>query len=129
MFYGKVACGACHRIGLRGGTVGPDLTKVGAIRSGRDLLESILVPSATFAQGYDVWAVQTKAGDSYSGIRVQSGDETLTLKDASGAEICFRKDQIASLERSATSLMPEGLLGALGRDEVKNLLAFLQSLK
>jgi putative heme-binding domain-containing protein len=129
LFHGKTACGSCHRVGPQGGTVGPDLTKVGAIRSGRDLVESILIPSATFAQGYDVWVVQTKQGDAFSGIRMPSGDETLTLRDASGAELRFDKDQLARVELSPISIMPEGLLGALHTDEIRDLLAFLQSLK
>ena len=54
VFFGKkAACGACHRVGDEGGSVGPDLTKVGGIRAGRDLLESVVLPSATFAQGYE----------------------------------------------------------------------------
>jgi hypothetical protein len=43
IFYGeKVACSSCHTIGAEGGHVGPDLTGVGAIRSGHDLLEAIV---------------------------------------------------------------------------------------
>src|SRR5439155_26463326 len=56
-FGGKVACSVCHAVGSEGGKVGPDLTKIGAIRSGRDLLESILLPSSTFAQGYDSYQI------------------------------------------------------------------------
>ena len=40
----KAACFTCHAIGYRGGDVGPDLTKVGQIRSERDLLEAIVYP-------------------------------------------------------------------------------------
>ena len=35
----KAACASCHAIGYLGGTVGPDLTHIGKIRSERDLLE------------------------------------------------------------------------------------------
>ena len=38
----KAACNACHAIGYRGGTIGPDLTAIGQIRSERDLLEAIV---------------------------------------------------------------------------------------
>ena len=46
----KAACVACHTIGYVGGHVGPDLSRVGAIRQERDLVESILYPSASFVQ-------------------------------------------------------------------------------
>ena len=52
----------CHRVGDEGGRVGPDLTRIGAIRSGHDLLESILWPSSTFAQGYEPYTVATADG-------------------------------------------------------------------
>src|SRR5262249_7545249 len=43
VFFGKkVACATCHRVAGDGGTVGPDLSKIGVVRSGRDLLESIV---------------------------------------------------------------------------------------
>ncbi len=50
LYFGKATCSTCHRIGNEGGTIGPDLTKVGAIRTARDLVESLVVPSATIAQ-------------------------------------------------------------------------------
>ena len=37
------ACTLCHKIGYRGGQLGPDLTSIGRIRSERDLLEAVLV--------------------------------------------------------------------------------------
>jgi putative heme-binding domain-containing protein len=48
--------------------VGPDLTKIGAIRSGRDLIESIVRPSSTFAQGYESYSLTLKDGSEADGI-------------------------------------------------------------
>ncbi|MDA0282317.1 MAG: hypothetical protein O3B86_03080, partial [Planctomycetota bacterium] len=42
IFFGKTtACASCHTVAGQGGRVGPDLTKIGAIRKQRDLLEAI----------------------------------------------------------------------------------------
>src|SRR6202035_5380914 len=69
VFFGeKVACYQCHTIGNQGGHVGPDLTGVGAIRSGPDLLEAIVFPSASFVPGHEVYIVET-AAERYSGVR------------------------------------------------------------
>jgi putative heme-binding domain-containing protein len=46
----KLACTACHAIGYLGGKVGPDLTRIGAVRAKRDLLEAIAFPSASFVR-------------------------------------------------------------------------------
>jgi putative heme-binding domain-containing protein len=129
IFEQKTACIACHRVGARGGLAGPDLTRIGAIRSGRDLIESIVIPSATFAQGYDTYSVTMRDGETFTGVRVAQPDDTLVLRDASGAEIRIDRGQTLAVERQKLSLMPESLLGALSREEIGDLLAYLQGLK
>ena len=55
VFFGKKgACSSCHTIGIEGGHVGPDLTAVGSVRSGIDILEAIVFPSASFVPGHEV---------------------------------------------------------------------------
>jgi putative heme-binding domain-containing protein len=129
LFFEKVACATCHRVGQQGGLVGPDLTKVGAIRSGRDLIESLVLPSATIAQGYDGYLVTLINGEELAGIRARQLDDALVLRDASGAETHLQPEQVQKMERLKLSLMPEGLLAALSREEIRDLLAYLQSLK
>lgn len=125
----KVACGACHSVGAQGGRVGPDLTKVGAIRAGRDLLESILLPSSTFAQGYEPYLVLTQDGDVVTGLIARQSSDAVTLRDASGGEFQLRRDRIKEMKRAEKSVMPEGLERALSPEEFRDLLAYLQSLK
>ncbi len=128
-FVEKVACAACHRVGTQGGLVGPDLTRIGAIRAGRDLIESIVLPGIAFAQGYDTFRVTLRDNEELTGIRVRQPDESFALRTASGAEVRLLPDQLKSVERMTVSVMPEGLLGALSRDEIRDLFAYLQSLK
>jgi putative membrane-bound dehydrogenase-like protein len=130
VFFGeKVACGACHRIGDEGGFVGPDLTRIGAVRAGADLLESIVWPSSTLAQGYTTHLVATKDGRVLRGVLLSQVAEVLVLREASGAETRVRRDEIEESEATATSLMPEGLVHALSREELRDLLAFLNEKK
>jgi putative heme-binding domain-containing protein len=123
----KVACATCHRLGDAGGLVGPDLTRIGAIRSGYDLLESIFWPSSTFAQGYEPYTAATADGRILEGLIARQDADVLILRDSSGAETRLRRDDIEELRRSETSLMPDGLGRALTRDELRDLLAFLRS--
>jgi putative heme-binding domain-containing protein len=51
------------------------------------------------------------------------------LREASGAETRVRRDEIEESEATATSLMPEGLVHALSREELRDLLAFLNEKK
>jgi putative membrane-bound dehydrogenase-like protein len=128
VFYGaKAACGSCHALGASGGRIGPDLTKIGAVRSGIDILESILWPSATLAQGYEPYSVATADGRIQSGLVAREDADVLVLRDQAGSETRLRRDDIQELRRSETSLMPAGLERQLTRDEFRDLLAFLMA--
>ncbi len=129
LYFGKSTCSTCHTVGKEGGTIGPDLTTVGAIRSGRDLIESLLFPSATIAQKYETYVVVNDDGKIVQGILARQSKETIVLYDASGAELRLRKDGIEQMEVSRRSLMPEGVANVLARDEIRDLLAYLQTLR
>ena len=125
----KVSCMTCHAIGNEGGKIGPDLTRVGAIRSGRDLLESILFPSSTFAQSYEPFVIETKDGDEHSGVLIEQDERHVVLRTVAGIEMNLAKTNVKELRRASLSIMPEGLETALSEHEFRDLLAFLQSLK
>src|SRR5205814_1024918 len=125
IFFGEtVACYHCHTIGKQGGHVGPDLTGVGAIRSGHDILEAIVFPSASFVPGFEIYNVETKT-DTYAGVRGEDTPAAITLVTRPQAEIRIPRKQVVSIKPSSISLMPEGLDESLTRSEFIDLLAFL----
>jgi putative membrane-bound dehydrogenase-like protein len=125
----KAACASCHAIGYVGGQVGPDLTRIGAIRGERDLLESILFPSASFVRSYEPFRLTTKDGRSFNGlIRKDTPDEVVLVVTAD-QEVRFGRDEVASLEPSAVSIMPAGLDQQLTPRELVDLVAFLKACK
>jgi putative heme-binding domain-containing protein len=128
-FSAKSACGTCHAVAGEGGAIGPDLTKVGAIRSGRDLLESILVPSSTFAQGYQTFTITRKDGEELQGMVAREMADGILVRDASGAETPIRREQIREMTPGKVSLMPSGLEQAVTREEFADLLAYLRGLR
>jgi putative heme-binding domain-containing protein len=130
IFFGnKASCSACHAINNKGGGVGPDLGKIGAIRSSRDLLESIAFPSASFARGYEPYVVETKAGKSFNGILARESADAVHLMTTDRTEIRVPRDEIESILPGRVSIMPQGLDTALTRRELQDLLAYLQSLR
>jgi putative heme-binding domain-containing protein len=122
-------CAGCHRIGEHGGLLGPDLTRIGAIRSGGDLLESILYPSSSFAQGYVPYLLTRRDGEEIYGSLVVQGPEGVSLRDGAGVIHRTRPDDIAALDRQQLSSMPAGLEQILSREHLRDLLAYLMSLK
>jgi putative heme-binding domain-containing protein len=129
LFFDKAQCFTCHTVGNLGQNIGPDLTKLGAIRSGRDILESVVLPSATFAQGYDTYVAETTEDESIAGMLGYETADSIVLRTASGAETPVQRNQLKSLTKSRLSLMPEGLVQGLTREEAADLFAFLQDLK
>ena len=127
VFFGRTAaCATCHRMSDEGGRVGPDLTRIGAVRSGHDLLESILWPSSTFAQGYESYTIATADGRVIAGLIAHQDADVVIVRESSGAETRLRRAEIEELRRSQTSLMPEGLAHALTREDLRDLLSFLR---
>ncbi|MDB5355235.1 MAG: putative rane-bound dehydrogenase, partial [Phycisphaerales bacterium] len=125
----KVACVSCHAIGYVGGTVGPDLTKVGQVRSERDLLESIVFPSASFVQSYEPVMVITKDGDNQYGIVRRNDAQEVILINGPTQEIHIPKSNVKELRPGAVSIMPEGLDQQITPQELADLLAFLKATK
>ena len=132
-FNEKLACSTCHTVGQEGGTVGPDLTTIGAIRSGHDLLEAILFPNASFVPGYEpmrITATDPEFGGAvdYAGvIGEQTADSVLLRQNAKDSIRIARKD-IKSMDQAPNSVMPQGLDTGITQDQLLDLLAFLQSL-
>ena len=125
----KASCSACHAVNNRGGGVGPDLGKIGAIRSGRDLLESIVFPSASFARGFETYVVETKAGKTQSGILARESTDAVYLLTTERVEIRIPRDEIETFLPGRVSIMPQGLDTQLTRRELQDLLAYVQSLR
>lgn len=130
VFFGKrAACSTCHAIQSQGGRVGPDLSKIASIRTGRDLLEAVVFPSASFARGYEPFLLRTKDGTILDGLIARETADAIYLFTADRAERRVPRSSIDVLQMGRTSIMPQGLDAALPRDELRDLMAYLVSLK
>ncbi len=126
-------CSRCHRVGILGPAVGPDLTHVARRFSARDILESIVSPSLSVAENYRNSQVITEEGKSYVGRVVTAGDyrsqtlriNTDPLRPSQYQE--FDKRQIAEYRLADTSPMPTGLLDGFTLEEIRDLVAYLTS--
>jgi putative heme-binding domain-containing protein len=123
----KVACYSCHAIGYMGGRIGPDLTRIGQVRSERDLLEAILYPSASFARGYEPVVIKTRSAEVHTGVLRNNDlpDEVVLATERDETRIPRR--DIVDMQPGTVSLMPQGLADQLTRQELADLLAFLKA--
>ena len=123
----KAACILCHKIGYGGGLLGPDLTSIGRIRDPRELLESIMYPSATLVRGYEPVTVNLRGGGSHSGIVRKDAPDEMILATGPDSEVRIGREDIAGLSPGEFSLMPPGMDVIMSPAELADLVAFLKS--
>jgi len=125
----KAACFSCHTVGYIGGKVGPDLTSIGQVRTERDLLESVIYPSASFVRSYEPYIIMTKTDETYSGVLKKDAGDEVVLATGPGAEVRIARADITEMRPGTVSVMPAGLEQQMSKQELADLLAFLKSTK
>jgi putative membrane-bound dehydrogenase-like protein len=125
----KAACSSCHAIGYLGGTIGPDLTHIGKIRTERDLLESIVFPSASFVRSYEPVQITTKKGKVHNGLVRRETPDEVVLATSATEEVRIARQDIDEVQPGKVSIMPAGLDQQLTPQELADLVTFLKACK
>jgi putative heme-binding domain-containing protein len=127
--YLRAGCIACHTVSPDEPPKGPILTAVARIYDRAALTESILKPSAKIAQGFETQWFKTKKGEQIEGFVVREGGDSVDVRIVTGQAVTLEKSDIAERGKRDTSIMPEGLLNAFTPGDLRNLLAWLESLR
>lgn len=128
--YNDTQCIACHRFGNDGGSVGPELTGVGSKYSRRDILESLLEPSKVVSDQFHNTIILKRDGDDVTGrITDENAERVIVLPNMLAPELTIEVpvSEIAKREPSKVSPMPSGLLNNLTKEEILDLLAYLET--
>ncbi len=123
----KLQCLGCHAIAGAGGRVGPGLESLGASAPVDYLVDSLVEPNKAVKEGYHASTVATLDGRIMTGIKVGQTDTALILRDAEDRELVIPLSSIDE-QKSSGSLMPNGLVDALTRAELVDLVRFLSEL-
>jgi putative heme-binding domain-containing protein len=129
LFWNKGACGACHRVGIRGSSVGPDLSRVGRQRSFEYLKNSLLKPDADVTPGYATVTIETRDGRKIVGVERNFDNFSAQLVDLSGKYYSFEREDVLSMKREPRSLMPSTYGQLFTAAEAGDLLAYLSSMR
>ena len=122
-------CASCHRVGDRGGRLGPDLSRVGASRSQATLVREIRTPSEWMPPGFEPVTLVMKDGQK---IRAnKKGEDVFTI------QVMDTRERIQGYQRSAlqdviyekTSLMPVYGPDRLSDADLKDLVGYLSTLR
>ena len=129
IFWNQAGCGACHRVGSRGGRFGPALTRIGRARSTEHLRASLLDPDQDLPRGYYAVEIVTRDDQTIRGIGVGYDDFSAQVRDAAGELHSFFHEEVRSMSREFASLMPDGYGDSLTDEQQRDLLAYLRSLR
>ncbi len=123
-------CAACHRAEALGSAAGPDLSSIGAVSrvSGEQMLESILQPNQNVAPRYESFNIQTADGQTRLAFQLHERGGSHTYIDIGGNTFDVKIDDLVKREPLPVSIMPEGLVSKLTDEEVRDLVAWLQTL-
>jgi putative heme-binding domain-containing protein len=122
-----LSCLKCHSVSRAGGTVGPDLSAVGATSPAEYVVNSILLPDLAIKEQFVTRVIVTADGQVLTGIVVSRDDVRVTLKDAAGKLITIPTADIEE-EAEGKSLMPKGLTKFLTHSEFIDLARFISEL-
>jgi len=125
LFFGKAQCGDCHMMAGRGGFIGTDLSDFAVAHSPLEMREAILHPNEKLLPANEVIRIKTVDGQSMSGLARNEDNFSLQLQGADGAFHLLMKSDIASVERTGRSLMPDDYGTRLMPAELDDLVSYM----
>ena len=123
-------CYKCHRMGIQGGILGPNLTSAGGKFGVRDMLITIVEPSKEVSDQYGATQFLMDDGRVITGRIVNMRDNKLQVMTNMldpAKQTVLDRDGIESARESPTSMMPSGLLDVFTADEIADLIAYLRA--
>jgi putative heme-binding domain-containing protein len=87
---------------------------------------AILDPSIEIREGFGAYICKLKDGQVQMGMLEKQDATGVVLKDLAGQRHSIRQSEIASLDASPVSVMPEGLLQGLSDSNLRDLFSYLR---
>ena len=128
--FASTLCINCHHFGGEGGNVGPDITGAGSRYTLRDLVENIVEPSRVISDQYGTEQLEMKDGGLVVGrVVVEENGKLFVMTSALApdTQTAVNASDIKSRKPFNISMMPPGLINALNKEEMLDLLAYVLS--
>ncbi len=130
--FAAAACQQCHRVNEVGGNVGPDLGRLDAKVTRKQILQSIIEPSKEIKDKFRSYLLVTDDGRQHTGMILQKTPTQIRLATnplgkASHKPVEIPVSSIELTKPLPISLMPEKLLNTLSREEILDLVAYVEA--
>ncbi|MBM3766821.1 MAG: methyltransferase domain-containing protein [Acidobacteria bacterium] len=120
-------CARCHALDGKGGSVGPELSAIGAVRTPVSIRASLLDPNAEIYGDFVTGIVETRAG-RVEGVVLNEDDLSVQLRLTSGEMRSFLKKDVLAVRHEDRSLMPS-FRTKLNEGEIDGIVVYLSSLR
>ena len=127
IFVGKGGCAGCHRVAGDGSGIGPDLTRIGAVRGALELERSLVDPAAEVQANNRFYRVVMRDGTAVTGRLLSHDTFTVQLLDTKEQLRSFMKSDLRE-HGFADSPMPS-FRNTLTPQEIADVVSYLVSLK
>jgi putative heme-binding domain-containing protein len=124
----KRECSGCHHIRDMGYEVGPDLASSPS-RNPEALLTNILDPNRTVDPAFLQYLIIDKSGRTFAGKIVAETATSITLTSGKGVLDTVLRANIDEVVSTGKSLMPEGFERTISKEEMADLITFLNGLE
>ncbi len=130
IMYAAALCGTCHRMGMTGGNIGPDLTRISSRFSRHEILAAIDSPSEEISDQYEAAVFTLRNNTAVIGRVLREENDQIFINQNPYdlyQEIGIETSEVLLREVSPVSIMPSRLLDRLNEEEVADLMAYLLS--
>jgi putative heme-binding domain-containing protein len=122
-------CASCHRVGGRGGVLGPDLARVGVARTRAALIRQIRGGAEDIRPGYTPVTVTTQEGRSVRGTRKNEDLFSVQIMDSAERLQGYKKSDVRTVVEETRSLMPAYGVEQLNESDLDDLVRYLGTLR
>ena len=125
----RANCAGCHRVGGRGGQLGPDLTSIGTARSRQALTQKIRGARVSILSGFEPVTIVTRDGQRIRGVRKNEDEFSIQIMDVTERLQGFLKANVAQVTAEERSLMPVYGPDRFNERDLDDLLRYLETLR
>jgi putative heme-binding domain-containing protein len=121
-------CFDCHRIGERGSRVGPNLTRIGTLRTAIRLRQALVAPDEEVVADNRFVRIVTKDGVTVTGKLLNQDALSVQLMNPKEELKTYLRENLREYTIIDKGLMPS-VAGKLNDQQVTDIVAYLSSLK
>lgn len=125
----KGGCSGCHIVSGDGGSLGPELTEIGAQRSATHIRAVLMDPTKELPEGFMQVRLVTSDGRNIRGVRLNEDTFTIQVRDMSGRNYSLIKQDLKELHNDEGKSPMPSFKSSFSPAEMDDLVAYLVSLR